>query len=125
MPNAMGFVRTWLRVFAPDLSRSEEVFLLVDTGSTLTWLPEALLRGLGIQPLTSLEFRTASGEVLERLVGVAWVKLEESRLPVPVVFARPTDAVLLGVTALETLGFEVDPVTGRLKRVPYLVLASA
>ena len=41
---------------------------------------------------------------------------------VTVAFGAEGDPAIIGVTALETLGFEVDPVSGRLNRVDMLVL---
>ena len=40
------------------------------------------------------------------------------------VFAETGDAEVLGVTALETLGLEVDPVTGKLKYVGHLAFST-
>jgi hypothetical protein len=39
-----------------------------------------------------------------------------------VAFAEGGDAQVLGVTALETPGLEVDPITGRLRYVGHLAL---
>jgi predicted aspartyl protease len=47
---------------------------------------------------------------------------EDCEGDVEVVFAEKGDAEVLGVTALETLGLEVDPVTGKLKYVGHLAL---
>ncbi|OGS50184.1 MAG: hypothetical protein A3K65_05375 [Euryarchaeota archaeon RBG_16_68_12] len=121
----MDFVHVRIRVLSPDRSRSSEVWIPVDTGSTITWLPEGVLRELGIEPLDTEEFHVAGGGVLRRPVGEALVELEGVRRHVPVAFGGPEDAALLGVTALEILGFEVDPVTHRLRKAPYLVLAAA
>jgi len=125
MHPTMGFVHVRFRVFSPDRTKSSEVWILVDTGSTLTWLPDGVLRGLGIEPLGVQDFQTAGGGVLRRPVGEALVELEGVRYHVPVAFGGPEDVPLLGVTALEILGFEVDPVTHRLRKAPYLVLAAA
>ncbi|MFP3296222.1 MAG: hypothetical protein RXN78_01420 [Vulcanisaeta sp.] len=38
------------------------------------------------------------------------------------IFAEEGDAQVLGVTALETLGLEVDPLTGTLRYVGHLAL---
>ena len=41
---------------------------------------------------------------------------------VTVVFGDDDDPPIMGVTALETLGYEVDPVNGKLNRVDLLML---
>ena len=41
---------------------------------------------------------------------------------VTVVFGAEGDPPIMGVTALETLGFEVDPVDGKLNRIDMLVM---
>ena len=41
---------------------------------------------------------------------------------VPVIFGEADDAVVVGVTALEIFGLEVDPVRGVLKEAELLLL---
>jgi predicted aspartyl protease len=55
-------------------------------------------------------------------MGVATVRYEDYEGDVEVVFAERGDAQVLGVTALETPGLEVDPITGRLRYVRHLAL---
>ncbi len=50
------------------------------------------------------------------------MRLGEAEADVEVVFAQQDDAEVLGVTALESLGYEVDPVTQVLKPVSLLAL---
>ena len=50
---------------APD--RSSEVSLRVDTGATISWIPEDVLQGLGVQPYSTLPFALADGR---RMVGI-------------------------------------------------------
>jgi len=47
---------------------------------------------------------------------------EGRRAVVPVVFGKLRDAQVLGVTALEALGYQLDPVTKRLKPVEFLMV---
>jgi predicted aspartyl protease len=44
----MGIVPCRASLFSTDLARSEEIELLVDTGSTLTWVPEEVATKLGM-----------------------------------------------------------------------------
>jgi predicted aspartyl protease len=41
---------------------------------------------------------------------------------VTVIFGDEDDPPIMGVTALEVMGYEVDPVAGKLKRVEMLLL---
>jgi len=50
-----------------------------------------------------------------------WIELEGREDIVPAVISDIVDRVLIGVTALEVLGLQVDPVTGRLKEWPILL----
>jgi len=54
--------------------------------------------------------------VIERDVGEAELRVLGERAHCPVVFAEETDAEVLGVTALENLGLEVDPTTRQVRR---------
>lgn len=119
----MGLVHASVMVFSPDYQRSEEVRVLVDTGSTLTWLPEDLLTRMGLRPSGIAGFRTADDRTVERPIADVAIGCEGTRGVVRVAFARPGDANVLGVTALETLGFEVDPIARALRKVDrYLAL---
>jgi len=121
----MGFVHVHVTLFSPDEARSETLDLLVDTGATLTWVPEDVASRLGIRPTGIRRFRIADGRLLERAVGDAILDLSGTRGYVGIAFAKPGDANVLGVTALERLGFELDPQSGSLRKLDYyLALAS-
>ncbi len=104
-----------------DPGRSADVDLLVDTGATLSWVPRQLLEQLGVPPLTRRTFLVADGRTVERETAGAIVRLNGNQAHVTVVVAEPGDGHLLGATALESLGFSVDPVSRRL--VPQMFLA--
>jgi hypothetical protein len=46
--------------------RTEEVSLLVDTGTTLSWIPREILEKLGVVAFSRLPFTLADGHRLER-----------------------------------------------------------
>ncbi len=121
----MGVVRAKLAVVGSNLEQEETIDVLVDTGSTLTWIPEELAIRLSIEATGRALFETADGRVLERPIGDALVKCADTKGFVGIVFARPGDTPVLGVTALERLGLEVDPVRRVLRKVDrYLALKS-
>jgi predicted aspartyl protease len=97
------------------------VELLVDTGSTYTWVPRSLLEELAVKPLTVRNFRTIDGRTLKREVGELLMEYAEERATRMVVFAEAGDAHVLGVDALEGLGLEVDPISKELRKAEALL----
>jgi predicted aspartyl protease len=98
--------------------------VLVDTGADATWVPRPLLDSLGILPERSERYRMADGRVLERQVGFALVHVGNKATADDVVFAEPTDTVLLGARSLEGLNLRVDPRAKRLVSGGPIVTAS-
>ena len=104
----------------PDLESTEEVRVLVDTGATLSVFPASLLEKMGIQRIGERRFRGFGG-VETRDVGNTIMHYGDEVAGVTVVFGEESDPAIMGVTALETLGFHVDPVDGELHRVEMLI----
>jgi aspartyl protease family protein len=117
----MGFTYIKIRVYSPDLTRSEDVEVLVDSGALFTSIPRSILEGLGLKPVARRRLRVYGGGVVERDVGGATVEYEGRRAVVPIVFGEPEDISVLGATALESLGYQVDPVSKRLKPIELLM----
>jgi len=102
-------------------NRTQELSLLVDTGATLSWIPREVLEGLGAIPFSRLPFSVADGRILERDVTAVLLTVDGRKAPVEVAFGERGEAAVLGATALEGLGFLVDPVGKKL--VPRNLLA--
>lgn len=113
----MGHVYVKVKILSLDLTASEEVELMVDSGSTYTWVSEQVLERLGIKKERDKEFKTIEGRLPRRNTGMGVVELMGERAPTILVFAQEGDAKVLGVHALEGLGFEFDPVKRELKKV--------
>jgi len=94
--------------------RTEEISLLVDTGATLSWIPREVLQRIGVTAFSRLPFSLADGRVLERDTTAVLFTINGSKAPVPVAFGEPGEQAVLGATALEVLGFVVDPVAKKL-----------
>lgn len=119
----MGFTYVRIRVYNPvDMSRSVVVDLLVDTGAIFTSIPRGILEDLGLRPLDRRRLRAYSGAVIERDVGVAVFEYEGTRAGAPVIFGEIEDLPVLGATALEALGYLVDPITRQLKPTELLMI---
>lgn len=102
-------------------SRSVDAELFVDTGATLSWVPRELVEKVGAPRRRRRSFLLADGRTIERDTAAALLRLDGSEADINVVLAEPGDAHLLGATALESLGFAVDPINKRL--VPQTLLA--
>ena len=108
-----------------DTTRSAEVALLVDTGATLSWVPRELLERLDVPRLARRPFVLADGKTIERDTAGVLMRLNGTDGMVTVVVAEAGDAHLLGATALETLGFGIDPIRQQLRPQALLAMRSA
>lgn len=114
----MGHTLAKVKIFNPhDLSRYLELELLVDTGSTYTWIRGSRLEKLGVEPMGRRRLKTIENRVIKRDIGEAIVECLGRKATTIVVFAGENDNEVLGLHALEGLGLEVDPVTRQLKEV--------
>lgn len=119
----MGYVRVKGRVAnAKDRSKSENVEFLADTWSIYTMISEPTLKKLNIEKTGVRRFKVASGEIREYPVGEAYIEIEGLGATSLVVFEPEEATFLLGVTSLELLGPQVDPLAGRLKPLELLLL---
>jgi len=105
-----------------NAERKAKVSLLVDTGDLLTSVPGELLQGLELKPLERRSLRVYVGTIVERDIGGAVMQHQDHRATVPVIFGEPHDTPILGVSALESLGYELDAVTEKLKPVELLMI---
>ena len=105
-------------------SRWTTVRALVDTGSTYTWIPRAILAEIGIEPTFQREFETADGRVITRDMGSTLARFDGQTLPTLIVFSDG-HASLVGVVTLEEFGLGVDPMNQRLVRVRGLAMPAA
>ena len=115
-PRRVGITRTRVALLSSDLTRRENLDLVVDTGSVFTWVPKDVALRLGHRPLIMWRIRTIEGRLIERPVCDAPVEVEGLQCITRIVFAEPGDVHVLGVTALETLGLVVDPYANSLRR---------
>jgi len=105
----------------PEVSKAKQIELLVDTGSTYTWVSSALLKRLGVEGKTVRKFKTIDGRLLDRKVGEVMIEYMDEKATTMVVFAEKGDAEVLGVYALEGLGLEIDPITKQLRKAEALL----
>jgi predicted aspartyl protease len=122
----MGHTTATVRICNPqDRTKCIETELIVDTGSTYTWVRKERLEMIGVKPTGLKRFRTMEGKTIEREVGEAVIEcLGESATRI-VVFAEKGDAEVMGVDTLEGLGLEIDPVTKQLRKAESLLALTA
>ena len=102
---------------APERSFKES--FRVDTGALYSFAPEDRLEHIGVEPTATRTLVLADGRQETRLLGFCDFQVEglEGSIPCPVIFAPKGSLYLLGATALENFGVEVDPVQKRLKPI--------
>jgi clan AA aspartic protease len=115
----MGATHVTVAVCNPaDPERRWEGLFLVDTGATDCYVPASRLREVGIEPRGKRTYELADGSELSLQVGVAQIEFMGDTVGATVIFGNEDSEPILGVTALESAGIEVDPVSQRLKRLP-------
>ena len=90
--------------------------LIVDTGSTYTWIPARVALELGVEPLEVGTFYLGDRRRIRRRVGEVQIEIAGRRGTRFVVFARERDAHVIGVDTLQGLLLYVDPVDHRLRK---------
>lgn len=84
--------------------------LMVDTEAEYTWVPEDILKTIGVQVTKKdVAFLMANGRPITRDIGYAIIRVEEFETVDEVVFARKGDLKLLGSRTLEGFAAMVDP----------------
>lgn len=96
--------------------------VIADTGAIFSVFPKSLLRQLGVTPYAEEEFRVADGRRIRRKLADVLLRINAKERTVPAIFGEATDTPLLGVTALEILGFTIDPRTRKLRPTEMLLL---
>ncbi len=94
--------------------RRQPVELLVDSGSTYTWVAGALLRALSVAPTERRRVVTIESQVAERDAAEVLITLEGRTLHTVCLFGDAGDLDVLGAYTLEGFGLAVDPVQRKL-----------
>jgi len=98
---------------------------LVDTGAIDSLVPRQHLEAIGVQAQGRRSYSLADGSETEMEVGVAQLEFLGDFVGSTIVFGPEDSEPLLGVTALESLGIEVDPTNQQLRRLPSVRLKTA
>jgi predicted aspartyl protease len=116
----MGMIKK--RVTVSNSRKPEQFFeaeFWIDPGALYSFVPEECLERIGVEPSATRHLVLADGRQETRLLGFCDFQIEglEGRIPCPVIFAPKGSLFLLGATALENFGVEVDPIHNQLKPI--------
>jgi clan AA aspartic protease len=113
----MGLTRVAVKLLNSDAHETYNANFLVDTGCMDTMAPASALKKVGIQPIGSDVYELASGEVVEYEYGIAKLTFMNEVIATRIIFGPDDSEPLLGVIALESAGFLVDPKNQRLRKL--------
>lgn len=119
----MGYVKI-NGIVANPLKRNlrAELSFIADTGAIYTVIPSSVAEKLKLGVTDKRKFKIASGDIVEYPVSEAYLEIEGKGVTSLVALAPEKTPTLLGVTTLELLGLQVDPVTGKLTPLELMIL---
>ena len=100
----------------PD--RCWEGLFVVDTGATDSLVPGPHLEAIGLEPRGRRIRGLADGNEIAMDITVGEIEFMGETVGGTILFGAADAEPLLGVTALESAGIEVDPLNQGLKRLP-------
>jgi predicted aspartyl protease len=109
------------KVDQPEIFR-EVKDVVVDTGSMVSAFPESVINELKIPLPIEKDFLLANGSRIRKHVGGALLKLEDRATTDDIISIPDGSTPLLGVRALEGMGYSVDPKDGSLRKEPDILL---
>ena len=119
----MGATHVTVTIRNPaEPSRSWDGLFLVDTGATDSLVPRSCIEAIGVEPEGQRIYETADGRGVRMDFAIARIEFMGDVTAGRIIIGNDGVEPLLGVTALESAGIEVDPVNQRLKRLPALRL---
>ena len=103
-------------------SRSWTGKFMVDTGAFDSLVPRGHLEAIGLKPRGSRDYVLADGKPITLEATVAEIEFEGVVVGGTIAYGPEGTEPLLGVTALESGGFEIDPRNERLKQLPGVMM---
>ncbi len=115
----MGAIHTNATIRNPaQPDRIWEGHFLVDAGATDTLVPGDCLEAIGIEPEAQRVYVLADGREPRMDITDGRIEFMGEIVGCTIVFAEEGTEPLLGVTALESAGIEVDPNNQQLTKLP-------
>ena len=115
----MGITHVAVKVRNPAAPRKVwEGLFLVDTGAVDSLVPGKFLRKIGLAPKSERIYELADGSEVKMKITTGELEFMGEIVGSTLLFGADDAEPILGVTALESVGIEVDPRTQQLKRLP-------
>lgn len=105
-----------------DHDKAWEGLFLVDTGATDCLVPRRHLEAIGLKADGERIYALADGSEHRMPITLGRIEFMGEWVGATIVMGDDDSEPLLGVTALESVGIEVDPKNQQLKRLPYVRL---
>ena len=115
----MGAMHVTVTIRNPaEPDRTWEGLFLIDMGVTDSLVPRPHLESIGLIPKGQRVYELADGSEIRMDITTAEIEFMGEIVGGTIVYGEANAEPLLGVTALESVGIEVDPLNQRLKRLP-------
>ena len=119
----MGITRVNVKITNPaEPDRFWVGPFLVDTGAIDCLVPRRHLESIGLAPEAQRIYHLADGSEVRMDVAVGKIEFMEEIVGGTIVFGEGNAEPLLGVTAMESAGVEVDPHNQTLNKLPFVRL---
>lgn len=121
----MGVTQVTVTIRNPaEPDRTWEGLFLVDTGAIDSLVPRQHLEAIGLKPKAQRVYELADGSEIKMDITTGDIEFMGEIVGGTIICGDADAEPLLGVTALESVGIEVDPQNQRLKRMPATRLKS-
>ena len=113
----MGLTHVAVKLRNRDSNDEFNASFLVDTGATDSMVPACELKRIGINPTGKKTYELANGELQEFDIAYAELSFMDETMISRVIFGPDNTEPILGVIALESAGFIVDPKNQTLRKL--------
>ena len=115
----MGITQVTVTIRNPaDPEKAWDGLFLVDTGAVDCLVPKQHLEAIGLKPKGQRTYELADGSEIKMDITIGQIEFMGDIVGGTIIFGAANAEPILGVTALESVGIEVDPQNQRLKRMP-------
>ena len=108
-----------------DPSLSWQGSFLVDTGAVDTLVPRQHLERIGLHPKAQRTYELADGSNIQMDITTGEIEFMGDIVGGTIIYGASDVEPILGVTALESLGIDIDPHDQSLKRMPAIRLKNS
>ena len=101
-----------------DPEKSWDGLFLVDSGAIDSLVPKDRLLSIGLRPKAQRTYELADGSKVRMDITTGDIEFMGEIVGGTIIFGDSGTEPILGVTALESVGIEIDPRNQKLKRMP-------